>query len=1337
MQNQEPHSTRKTRPGQPGIPMPAAWLAMAAALLGFVHWPRVPLAEVIAGIAFLAVGWHHATARTRMSGTSIPALLACAWIMSGLLHGHTMPVIREIAQILGVFLAGATVFAATWRIRPIALPAAVSVGWATCMLLGLLQRISGITLVHGSLGNRPMFALIMAGLTPLVLGILAQDAGSATRRNAAAFLLFATPFTLTFLPGLLLFMLGSVAWLILCADRSWQRMTACAFILGLSLAVLMNRTQLPESVALQNREGMHRRWSLEARAAIKAIGECPVSGYGPGTYQAVVSSGKFRAFLPRTAENKVEPGTQCGYLVLAVEYGLPAAVLVFLALLAGALRAWQAGPVKLAHPLAVCLALTAMGMFFTPLIVQGAGMLLSLLLGGAVAVTGNPENRPAAGAWSFADHVSAIPGQACALLIAGIAASMLQVATPAAPVSGTDTPVTPPKNGPIPFPEKANVILLEAEAATRIKQSAPALVVDQDEQASNSRALRVTNAFTKNTARQNSLSYPVTIAEPGTYKLWVRAWWEDGCGNSVAAQVGNNKSALVGNDGTYRVWHWVEGPVFNLQSGKQVFTLIPRESGARIDQMLLIDDRTFRPMGILTDKGVMPAPRTPPAQKQTLAQWTSVGRKPQKRFRAAIGGMYQNGPESFMVQMGIPYDRLQDDELGELAILKRYDLIWFSGPQSRHSAIWKAVNAYIRAGGTAILEKMGEGRIIKRFPYTAEEREVVPIGRISDTHRSNRPWKRRGRDRGPIFVRGEGSPFFAGLQPQEELYRDVLVGTIPKAPPGGEAHGGLYDHHGKRIGVVFTKRRFGRGMVYALALPIGNSSMWRGTRFDPVGRKILLDAIAGRYKPLYADFNWRPVPAGRVHFSDDFMRVSGEGRAWMVESGKFRLTGAPPPPPPRYSRRKRLPGPKHPFALCGFGPGFAAAGNADWQDYRLSLSLLADHGEGGLWLTTSGRRRLILQYSSTTGRLSLLKTGADKTDKIILVNSADIPGPRRGWRRISLFSRHGAWQAWIDGHEAMRMPAGNETSQGRFGIAHARGEVYYDDVSVRDVSTLIPGTDRCLGEEGSCRSDVPIREGLEPRTIYSCQWYLRPDDLGRHAFVSALPLYAPARFRMDGKTLGMIKPDHEGPLVYLPAGRTPRHELAIVTGTWHDYNFFGQPVDWYTTGADWHRVSRWSCDQKWEWLGVKETPGRTALWYRRPLSPPYCISVLCGPTMGSGRGFHEKDRDLNLVVAGNGRDLEHGYLLRTGPARGAGSRLLHKGRVLARARAFGLPAGGGLTLHHRWLWLKAIVEKDRIRFYYEGKLAVDHHLANPPAKGFVGFWTENNTVQVARATLSF
>jgi len=107
---------------------------------------------------------------------------------------------------------------------------------------------------------------------------------------------------------------------------------------------------------------------------------------------------------------------------------------------------------------------------------------------------------------------------------------------------------------------------------------------------------------------------------------------------------------------------------------------------------------------------------------------------------------------------------------------------------------------------------------------------------------------------------------------------------------------------------------------------------------------------------------------------------------------------------------------------------------------------------------------------------------------------------------------------------------------------------------------------------------------------------------------------------------------------------------------------------------------------------------------------------------------------LNLVLSGNGKDLAQGFTITLGPSGEQGVQLLKEGRLLTSRPAFGLPFGH--ALHHRWFELRAVVERNRIRFFYEGQLAFEHALDEPPGDGYVGFWTRENTVRIARATVS-
>jgi hypothetical protein len=223
-----------------------------------------------------------------------------------------------------------------------------------------------------------------------------------------------------------------------------------------------------------------------------------------------------------------------------------------------------------------------------------------------------------------------------------------------------------------------------------------------------------------------------------------------------------------------------------------------------------------------------------------------------------------------------------------------------------------------------------------------------------------------------------------------------------------------------------------------------------------------------------------------------------------------------------------------------------------------------------------------------------------------------------------------------------------------------------------------------------------------------------------------------SRFVFDNEFLGVIPPDADGPLVYLPEGRRPAQSVSLICPGWRDFTFGRRLVEWYPTDGEWKQQPRWSCDPRWEWLGVRTHPP-TVLWHRHRLKPPYAIAVQAAAAM-SGQYGDEEGRDLNLVLGGNGKDLAQGFTITLGPSGQQGAQLLKDGRTLASAPDFGLPYGH--ALHHRWFELLAVVEKDRIRFYYEGKLAFEHALNEAPSDGYVGFWTRQNTVRIARATVS-
>ena len=99
-------------------------------------------------------------------------------------------------------------------------------------------------------------------------------------------------------------------------------------------------------------------------------------------------------------------------------------------------------------------------------------------------------------------------------------------------------------------------------------------------------------------------TYKVNLAHDGTYRIWVLAWWFDGCGNSYFVNVDNAGTQVVGQDGTYRRWHWVQAAnTYELAAGQHTIKLQDREDGARADQLLITDDLRWTPVRAMPEAG--------------------------------------------------------------------------------------------------------------------------------------------------------------------------------------------------------------------------------------------------------------------------------------------------------------------------------------------------------------------------------------------------------------------------------------------------------------------------------------------------------------------------------------------------------------------------------------------------------------------------------------------------------------------------------------------------------------------------------------------------------------
>lgn len=96
----------------------------------------------------------------------------------------------------------------------------------------------------------------------------------------------------------------------------------------------------------------------------------------------------------------------------------------------------------------------------------------------------------------------------------------------------------------------------------------------------------------------------VDVPQSGNYAIWVHMWYVDLNGNSVWLAVDGQNAIKVGNDNAgYRRWKWVgwsDGDrshriTVRLTEGSHTLRLVGRESGTRIDGILLTSDLGYTP----------------------------------------------------------------------------------------------------------------------------------------------------------------------------------------------------------------------------------------------------------------------------------------------------------------------------------------------------------------------------------------------------------------------------------------------------------------------------------------------------------------------------------------------------------------------------------------------------------------------------------------------------------------------------------------------------------------------------------------------------------------------
>ena len=179
-----------------------------------------------------------------------------------------------------------------------------------------------------------------------------------------------------------------------------------------------------------------------------------------------------------------------------------------------------------------------------------------------------------------------------------------------------------------------------------------------------------------------------------------------------------------------------------------------------------------------------------------------------------------------------------------------------------------------------------------------------------------------------------------------------------------------------------------------------------------------------------------------------------------------------------------------------------------------------------------------------------------------------------------------------------------------------------------------------------------------------------------------------------------------------------------------DYTFAEVPADWYSSAGQWLVVNRWTCTPNWNWLG-STTEAAAALWNRHDLRGDQTVDASAAFRMIPGEtGSYRGPSDLNLILCGDGRNLDSGYAFVVGGWNNRRTVIMKQGRVVAESRRpehlltrFHDQAWSTYNWHHKWWQLRAGKTGDCLQLYVDNSLACEWRDPEPLAGGQAAVWT--------------
>ncbi|NLF17651.1 MAG: hypothetical protein GX595_10390 [Lentisphaerae bacterium] len=613
-----------------------AALCMATQLRFPVLGGRLGVSDVAMGLAFLGLLWDQFR---RGVTYRYPRLLALALVLlfvaSLAARGGTGAASEGIQRFQQLF-CGFLVWALLLRERPTWAGLALTAMLALNVLVAALQgRTHGFAAVlppadvmalpwgiggafTGLFRSRVSLSLFLGGGLLLAQPLWSTWAGTSWWRRGVTGL--GTVLVLVTIPhGYLLL---STALLLVVASllRQAGGLSRTVVVLAVALAVLAGLGRLPAlaGTLLPVKPGTAELKSchVDALAALRLAARRPWTGVGLGTYQKYI--GRAYGELPNPNVNDIETDTQSGLGILLSTAGYPAGLALILVLivgLTGAIERFLSAGRRDAWALAgaTALAFYLGALLISDPFVRGPAWFLTLALAAAFGAAEAATPGTFALGWRRVILAGVLAVVAAGLLVTLPSRDALsREASAARPrparTEAAATPEAPAATNAVAaaLAGTRNDFFRVINAAADAKTVTAPMERAPDGQSAKGTVLQILDG--KGTPPEDGTpdmkyggaAFELSVTAPVTCKIWVRAWWDGSCGNTVYVRLGEDgKPLTVGNDGTYNAWHWLEAPgTFALEPGTHTLFLLNREDGVRFDQILVTNDMEYFPQGI-------------------------------------------------------------------------------------------------------------------------------------------------------------------------------------------------------------------------------------------------------------------------------------------------------------------------------------------------------------------------------------------------------------------------------------------------------------------------------------------------------------------------------------------------------------------------------------------------------------------------------------------------------------------------------------------------------------------------------------------------------------------